>query len=157
MDLFDSLLGGGDDRDRDKRSGYEDFIDRYEQGAPYDGIGDDEAVQRYREVDQRLDDDQYRDSAEAAFARLSPQERQQFAQYMRERTQGRGFDAIGAERDDDPAELARMTSQVRKQDPNILEQLMGRGGTGGPLDNPIAKAAFGGIAAMAASKLMGRR
>jgi hypothetical protein len=50
-----------------------------------------------------------------------------------------------------------MTSQVRQKDPNILEQLMGRGGTGGPLDNPIAKAAFAGIAAMAASKIMGRR
>jgi hypothetical protein len=156
MDMFNDLLGGGGGS-RDKRSEYEDFIGRFERGAPYEGIGDEEAVQRYREVDERLDDDQYRDSAEAAFARLSPQERQEFARYMRERTQGRGVDAFGAGRDDDPAELARMTSRVRKEDPGILEQLMGRGGTGGPLDNPIAKAAFAGIAAMAASKFMGRR
>lgn len=155
MDLFDSLLGGGDDRD--KRSEYEDFIGRYEQGSPYDGIGADETVQRYREVDERLDDDQYRDSAEAAFARLSPQERQQFAAFLQERAGGRGLAGSDGSRTDDPAELARMTSQVRREDPGILEQLMGRGGSGGPLDNPIAKAAFGGIAAMAASKLMGRR
>lgn len=154
MDMFNDLLGGGD---RDKRSQYEDFIGRYEQGSPYDGIGDDEAVQRYREVDQRLDDDQYRDSAEAAFARLSPQERQEFARYMQTRAQNNGYDDFDGSRGDDPAELARMTSQVRQKDPNLLEQLMGRGGTGGPLDNPIAKAAFAGIAAMAASKFMGRR
>lgn len=156
MDMFKDLLGGGAGSD-DKRSEYEDFIGRYEQGSPYDGIGDDEAVQRYHEVDQRLDDDQYRDSAEAAFARLSPQERQEFARYMQTRAKSSGFDDFDAGRGDDPAELARMTSQVRQKDPNMLEQLMGRGGTGGPLDNPIAKAAFAGIAAMAASKFMGRR
>ena len=33
---------------------------------------------------------------------------------------------------------------------------MGKGGTGGPLDNPIAKVVFAGIAAFAASKLMPR-
>jgi hypothetical protein len=155
MDLFNDLLGGGGNN---KRSQYEDFIGRYEQGSPYDGIGDDEAVERYREVDSRLDDDQYRDSAEAAFSRLSPQERQEFARYMQSRARERGIDSFDqSDRYDDPSELARMTSQVRQKDPNILEQLMGRGGTGGPLDNPIAKAAFAGIAAMAASKIMGRR
>jgi hypothetical protein len=154
MDLFNDLLGGGN---REKRTEYEDFVNRYEQGAPYDGIADDEAIQRYHEVDQRLDDDQYRDSAEAAFARLSPQERAEFGRYLQSRARERGIDSFDGGRADDPPELARMTSQVRQKDPNILEQLMGRGGTGGPLDNPIAKAAFAGIAAMAASKIMGRR
>ena len=79
---------------------------------------------------------------------------------MRQRAQQRGmtdFDGDGIDdRLQDPHELAKRTSQVRQRDPNILEQLMGKGGTGGPLDNPIAKVAFAGIAAFAASKLMGR-
>ena len=33
---------------------------------------------------------------------------------------------------------------------------MGKGGTGGPLDNPLAKVIFAGITAFAASKIMGR-
>ncbi len=80
--LLGGLFGGQDDDDDDgRRRRASDFVDRYERGAPYDGIGDDEAVERYREVDSRLDDDQYRDSAEAAFSRLSPQERQEFARH----------------------------------------------------------------------------
>jgi hypothetical protein len=58
---------------------------------------------------------------------------------------------------DDPGQLADMTTSLRDKDPNILEQLMGRGGTGGTFDNPIAKVAFAGIAAMAAQRLMGGR
>lgn len=80
---------------------------------------------------------------------------------MRNKARQRGItdlDGDGVDdRLEDPRELARMTSQVRQRDPNILEQLMGKGGTGGPLDNPIVKAACAGIAAMAASRLMGRR
>jgi hypothetical protein len=154
MDLITNLLGN----DQQKRSQYDDFIGRYEQGSPYDGIQDDEAVERYREIAPNLSDDDYRDSAESAFSRLSPQERREFAQYMRQRAHNQGitdFDGDGIE--DDPRQLARATAEVHRRDPNVLEQLMGKGGTGGPLDNPIAKVAFAGIAAFAASKLMGRR
>ena len=156
MDLLDNILGNPQ-----TRSQYDDFIGRYQQGSPYDGINDDEAVERYEEITPRLSDQDYEESAEKAFSQLSPEERREFAQYMRQRAQQRGitdFDGDGVDdRMQDPHELARMTSQVRQRDPNILEQLMGKGGTGGPLDNPIAKVAFAGIAAFAASKLMGNR
>jgi hypothetical protein len=153
MDLLNNIFGNDQ-----KRTEYDDFIGRYEQGSPYDGIRDDEAVERYREIAPNLSDDDYRDSAEAAFSRLSPQERREFAQYLRQRAHSQGitdFDGDGIQ--DDPRQLAQATADVRHRDPNILEQLMGKGGTGGPLDNPIAKVAFAGIAAFAASKLMGRR
>lgn len=155
MDLINSILGNPQ-----KRTELEDFVNRYEQGSPYDGIADDEAVQRYEEITPQLSNDDYRDSAEAAFARLTPEERQEFARYMRERAHQQGitdFDGDGVDdRMQNPRDLARATSQVRQRDPNILEQLMGKGGTGGPLDNPIAKMAFAGIAAFAASRIMGR-
>jgi len=154
MDLLNSILG-----DSQKRSQYDDFIGRYRQGTPYDGIDDDEAVQRYEEVTPQLSDEDYEESAEKAFSQLSPDERREFAQFMRQRAQQRGipdFDGDGIDdRMQDPRELAQMTSKVRQRDPNVLEQLMGKGGTGGPLDNPIAKIAFAGIAAFAASKIMG--
>jgi hypothetical protein len=155
MDILNNILGNPE-----KRSQYDDFIGRYQQGSPYDGIDDDEAVQRYEEITPNLSDTDYEESAEAAFSKLSPEERREFANYMRQRAQQKGitdFDGDGIDdRLEDPRELARRTSQLRRQDPNILEQLMGKGGTGGPLDNPIAKVAFAGIAAFAASKLMGR-
>jgi hypothetical protein len=41
--LPDSLLQGGPDRDA-----YWDFVNRYDQGPPYEGISDDEAMGRYQ-------------------------------------------------------------------------------------------------------------
>jgi hypothetical protein len=155
MDVLNNILG-----DPQKRSQYDDFISRYEQGSPYDGIGDDEAVQRYQEITPTLSDRDYQDSAEAAYSQLSPQERAEFSRYLQQRAQERGitdFDGNGIDdRLEDPHELAKRTSQARQQDPNILEQLLGKGGTGGPLDNPLAKIVFAGITAFAASKVMGR-
>jgi len=157
MSFINDLLGG------DRKAAFDDFIGRFEQGKPGDGIGDEEAAERYSEVTPNLSDDQYRESAEAAFSRLSPQERAEFGRWMTERARSRGVsfpDLDGDGRDDrlqDPGALADATTRVRKQDPNILEQILGKGGTGGAFDNPIAKVAAAGIAAMAASKLMGRR
>ena len=155
MDVLNNILGNPQ-----KRSQYDDFIGRYQQGSPYDGIDDDEAVQRYEEITPTLSDQDYQESAEAAYSQLSPEERREFSRYLQQRAQQRGmtdFDGNGIDdRLEDPGELAKRTSQVRQQDPNILEQLMGKGGTGGPLDNPLAKIVFAGITAFAASKIMGR-
>ncbi len=64
--------------------------------------------------------------------------------------------------DDDPRQLARMTSQYRQQDPGGLASLFGGGGGGGGgmgdmLSNPLAKAALGGVAAIAMKRMMGGR
>jgi len=156
MDILTNILG-----DPQKRSQYDDFIGRYQQGSPYDGIDDNEAVQRYEEITPNLSDQDYRESAEAAFSQLSPEERKEFSRYLQQRAQQRGmtdFDGNGIDdRLEDPGELAKRTSQVRQQDPGLLEQLLGKGGTGGVLDNPLAKVVFAGIASFAASRLMGRR
>jgi len=161
MDLLESIVGGSQQRDK-----YRDFIDRYEQGSPYDSIADDEAEERYRQVAPALANDDFRDSAEDAFSRLTPQERRSFARDLRMGARNRGLsvqdydlndDGIDDRMQDDPRQLADMTTRLREREPNILEQLMGRGGTGGTFDNPIAKAAFAGIAAFAAQRLMGSR
>ena len=67
-------------------------------------------------------------------------------------------DGIDDRAQHDPGELAEVTTRVREQEPNIFEQILGKGGTGGRFDNPIvSKMAVAGIAAMAASRLMGAR
>jgi hypothetical protein len=161
MDILERVLGSPE-----KRTEYEDFIDRYDRGTPYDSIDDREAVDRYQQVTPELSRDQYRDSAAEAFGRLSPQERAEFSQWLRTRANAQGVslpdydlndDGIDDRAQNDPGELAEVTTQVREKDPNIFEQILGKGGTGGAFDNPIAKIAVAGIAAMAASRLMGRR
>ena len=163
MSMFDSLLGGGQQRQQ-----FGDFIGRYEQGAPWDGIGDDEAQGYYQQVAGRVPPDVYQQSAEETFNRLSPEQRLEFGRYLRQQSRQRGmatdFDQDGIDdRFQDPRQLAQMTSRLDQQQPGILGQLLG-GGTGGPgggpgsmLSSPIGKAVLGGIAAMAAQRMMGGR
>jgi hypothetical protein len=53
--LLGGLFGGQDDEDEPvRRQRATDFIQRYERGAPYDSIGDDEVIQNYQTVAGRL-------------------------------------------------------------------------------------------------------
>lgn len=160
MDFLNDLLGGG------RKQQYEDFATRYQNGPPYDTIGDDEALERYSELSPNLSREDYRQSAEQAFTRLSPQERGEFSRWLRTKSQQQGVsvpdydlndDGIDDRMQQDPGQLAEMTTRMHDQNPNILEQLLGKGGTGGRFDNPIAKIALAGITAFAAQRLMGGR
>ena len=153
--LLEGLMGGG------KRQEYEDFVGRFERGAPHEGYDEHEARSRYEEVSSQLDDDDYELSAREAFERLDPNERRDLARMLKQQGRQRNVDLGEFDRDDDdddPQRLARMTRKMRKQQPGGLAGLLGGGGggAGGMLGNPLAKAALGGIAAMAAKRVMGR-
>ncbi len=131
MDLLGNLLGGGQQRDE-----YQDFVRRYDQGDPWDGISDDEAVNRYRQVAQQAPPDVYQESAQQAFSRLTPQQRREFAQYLQQAAQQQGYrdqdlDGDGvADRLEDAGSLGRVTTRMHQQQPYLLEQLLGGGGGG---------------------------
>ena len=169
MSFLQQLLGGGQEQ-----HDYRDFVNRYDQGPPWAGISDDEAVNRYHQVAPQLPPDVYEESAQEAFARMSPQERMQFGQYLRQRAQQQNvnfpdFDQDGV--DDcmqDPRYLAQVTGRLHQEQPGLLGQLLGGGGMSGGmsgggggggslLDNPMAKAALAGITAMAVKRMMGGR
>lgn len=165
MDMLQNLLGGGE------RQGLEDFAGRYQQGAPWDGVSDQEALDRYRQVARTLPPDQYEDAARRSFDRLTPEQRLEFGRYLQQRARQQGitdFDGDGIDdRLGDPRELAAMTARAEQRQPGILEGLIGgvggggfgtsaQGGGGGLLSSPIAKAAMAGIAAMAVGKVLGR-
>ncbi len=161
MGLLDDLLGGGQ-----QRREYQDFASRYDQGPPWAGISDREAVSRYQQVATRLPPDMYQQSAEEAFGRMAPQERQEFARHLQQRSRQQGaafpdFNQDGIDdRYQDPRMLAQVTSRMEQQQPGILGQLLGGsggGGAGSMLDNPLAKAALAGVTAMAVKKMMGGR
>ena len=155
MDLLQGLLGGGQ-----QQQDYGDFISRYNQGAPYDGIGDDEAYSRYQQVAMQAPPDVYEDAAYESYSRMQPHERIQLAQYMRQQASQQGvsfqdYDQDGRDdRYEDPRYLAQVTSRMHQQQPDLLGQLLGGGGSFG---NPLAKGAMAGIAAMVASRVLGGR
>ena len=68
--LLGGLFGGQDDEDDERRRGRaQDFVSRYEQGPPYEGIGADEAYHNYRNVAGRLSPEEYEEAAAEAFTR----------------------------------------------------------------------------------------
>ena len=178
MGLLDQLLGGAQ-----QQQDYRDFTNRYDQGAPWDGISDQEALSRYQQVSQHLSPREYEQSAEAAYAQLSPQQRMQMGQYLAQQGRRAGVDFPDINQDgiddryQDPRMLAQMTSRMHQQQPGLVSQVlggalgggmgggmgmgsgMGAGSTGGGgmLDSPLAKAALAGVAAMAVKQMINRR
>lgn len=145
---------------------YRDFIDRYQRGG--EGISEQEAAARYREVAPQLPPDAYEQSAQEAFARMSPEQRAEFGRYLATQ-QGRDFVDLNQDGIDDrlqdPEYLAKTTSRVHKEEPGLLDQLLGSGGgghhtggssTGGSImGSPLAKGVLGGIAAYGIARLLG--
>jgi hypothetical protein len=157
MNLFENLFGG------QQRQGAEDFLNRYQQGHPSEGYSEEEVMQHYQTATGSVPDDIYEQSAEESFARLSPQERKEFFQFLRQRAQqqqvAQDFPDLNQDgvddRYQDSRELAQLTTRMRRQQPGFFEQLLGGGGQG-MLSNPSAKGALAGIAAMAMRKMMQR-
>jgi hypothetical protein len=161
MSFLDNLLGGGQQRQE-----FQDFTQRYDQGAPWQGISDQEAYNRFQQVAPQLPPQMYQQSAQQAFERLDPQQRMQLGQYLQQQAQQQnvsfphqgGMDAF-----QDAGYLAQVTGQMHQQT-GILGQLLGGavglsggGASQGMLDSPIAKAALAGVAAMAVKQMMGGR
>lgn len=159
MGFLGNLLGGGQGQGQQ----YQDFVQRYEQGAPWEGISDQEAVQTYQQVAPQLSPDVYQSSAQQAFSQLSPDQRGQLGQFLAQHAQQQGLSlpfggggASGTTGMQDPGMLAQVAAQLHQQQPGLLGQLLGGGGGGGMLSGPIGKAALAGIAAMAVKQMTGR-
>ena len=133
MGLLDSLLQGGRDRDD-----YQDFVSRYEQGPPYAGISDDEAIGRYQQVAPEFSPEVYQQSAQEALSRMAPEGRAQFGQLLQQRAGDQGVDLpqlrqARGEQLQDPGMLVQLLSGLHQQQPGLLGQLLGGSGAGGLL------------------------
>lgn len=143
---------------------YKDFVDRYQRGG--ESISEQEAADRYREVAPQLSPEVYEQSAQEAFARMSPQERAEFGRYLAAQ-QGRDFIDLNQDGIDDrlqdPDYLAKTTTQAHREEPGLLDQLLGGGHAGGGgksggiMGSPMTKGVLGGIAAYGISRLLGGR
>ena len=163
MNMLEQLLGGQQQQE------FQDFSQRYDQGAPWQGISDQEALSRYQQVAPQLPPDVYQQSAQQAFERLDPQQRSQLGQYLQQQAQQQNVPFPQPSNPgvfQDSGYLAQAAAQMHQQQPGILGQLLGGavGGSGGGsqgsqsmLASPIAKAALAGIAALAVKQMTGNR
>src|SRR5215472_18872884 len=121
MGILDELLAGGQ-----RQSEFSDFVKRYEQGAPSEGYSDQEVVQRYSDVAHAVPPDQYAQAAQAALARLSPEERAAFVKILQQRAQASGT-ALPPQVGSDPKDLGQVLTDLH-QTPGRLRDILGGGG-----------------------------
>lgn len=158
MNIVEDLFGG-----QQQQQELQNFAKRYDQGHPSEGYDDQEVVQKHNQVAKHLSPQQYHQAAKESFEKLTPQERQEFAQWLKQRAKQHNsnvpeFDQNQAQ---SPDFLAGLMGNMQQQGGTgaLLGSLMGGGSGGGGgssmLGNPIAKAALAGVAAMAAKKFLG--
>ncbi len=161
------------------RPEYENFVNRYNQGAPWEGYSDEEVLDRYGAVAHSVSSSDYEQAARAAFERLTPEQRAEFARGIQEQAQNRGIQiqlppsgpAAGG---GDVDWLSQATTKLHEQ-PGLIREIFssftggpqasstGRtqpdstasSGVGGLLSSPLAKAALAGITATLVKRAMG--
>jgi hypothetical protein len=145
MGLLDDLTGG------QAQQGYQNFVDRYDQGPPYAGISDDEAQQRHDEMAQQISPDDYQQAATDSFGNLSGDERSQLGQQLADHAQQQGVDSpdISGAAQGDASSMGSLAGMLHQQAPGMLGQLLGGGG------GQAGKGALAGIVANAARRFIG--
>jgi hypothetical protein len=162
MGLLDMLLGNNE-----AKAGFEDFLNRFQEGPPSEGYEDQEVLDRYGQVSHQVSQPEYEQAARDAFGHLSPQDREEFGRMLAGQAQSRGLNLPGLTPDQGQGFgnldwLSNITGQLHQQ-PGMLRDLLGgltgnreAGSSGGGIfSSPLAKAALAGIAAMLVKRVLG--
>ena len=62
--------------------GAQEFVNRYQQGAPSEGYSNQEVAQQFQQVAPQLSPEQFQQAAAQSFANMSPEQRMQFGQMV---------------------------------------------------------------------------
>ena len=163
MGLLDMLMGSSQTRE-----GFQDFLNRFQEGPPSEGYSDQEVLDRYGQVAHQASPSDYEAAARDAFGHLSEADREQFGQMLAGQAQSRGLNLPGltppqGQGFGDVDWLANIVSQIHQQ-PGLLRDLLGgltgnreTSSSGGIFSSPLAKAALAGIAAMLVKRVLGGR
>jgi len=163
MNLLEMLLGNSQ-----AREGFEDFLNRFEEGPPSEGYSDQEVMDRYGEVAHKASPSDYQQAARDAFGRLSQADREEFGRMLAGQAQNKRLDLPGltpgqGQGFGDLDWLSNITGQLHQQ-PGLLRDLLGgltgnreASSSGGIFSSPLAKAALAGIAAMLVKRVLGSR
>jgi hypothetical protein len=154
MGILEGLLGG------QGGGGLADIVKRFEGGGS-DAFSDEEAARHYGAVAEHLPAEHYQAAAQEALSQLSPEQRSQLVDHLRERARQQDVNFPGLHEEPrlhEPGILSGLFGQMQQQQPGLLQRLLGGGGGegGGGFSNPLAKMALAGIAAMGLKRVMGR-
>lgn len=154
MDILKNIFSGGTPDNYEQR--YQQY-QRGHEGNNFDDLDDNDVFDRYQRTVQHAPPDVVAQAHEEAFNRLPPQEQQRIVDQFRRANDdpNQQFRYPGFERGQGQLgsrDMGNMVQQAQRQQPDLLQQIMGPGGA---MSNPMAKMAMAGVAAMVAGKLMG--
>lgn len=126
MNILEGLMGSGAHHED-----YQDFANRYDRGHPSEGYTDEEVLSRHQQVAAELSPEQYQEAAQQAFERLSPQEREEFVQYLQQQGyQNPALTGASSRQQQDAGFLSQMAGQMQRQQPGMLGLVLGGGSMG---------------------------
>ncbi len=139
---------------------YQQFADQYDNDPSQ--ISDEEAARRYRELMAQADPNSpaVQQANQQAFSQMSEQDREALAQQFQQATQDPNRPYQGypqqytLQQAAQPQQLGQMAQQAAKDDPDLLESLVG---PNSPLASTGAKLALAGAAAFLAKQFLSKR
>lgn len=154
MDVLKNIFSGGNPDNHEQR--YQQYQRGY-QNSNFDDMDDNEVFDRYQRTVQHAPPEMVAQAHEEAFNRLPPQEQQRIIDQFRRANDdsNQPFQYPGFNQGQGqfgPRDMGGMIQQAQRQQPDLLQQVMGPGGA---MSNPMAKMAMAGVAAMAAQRMMG--
>ena len=105
-----------------------DFMKRYKDGAPEDGISGDEALNNFQAVLPKVSGGELQSITEEAFGNLSGEQRQHLGNMIQQRSGGQ-FNNVDLS---DPKEFAQVASNFRSDSGSGIAGLLGLGGVADP-------------------------
>lgn len=139
---------------------YQQFSDQYDNDPSQ--ISDAEAARRYRELMAQANpnDQMVQQANQQAFSQMPQQDREALAQQFQQATQDpnrpyQGYQqSYTLQQAAEPQQLGQMAQQAAREDPDLLESLVG---PNSPLNSTGAKLALAGAAAFLAKQFLSKR
>lgn len=156
MDVLKNIFGGGTPDNYEQRA--QQYQQCYQGGqGQYADMDPNEVADRYQRTVQYAPPEVVQQAHEEAFGRMPLDQRQQvvdqFRQAHNDPNQAFQYPQMsGGASDYNPAQMGGMVRQAQRQQPDLLQGMLGQGGA---LSNPLAKIAMAGVAAIAAQKMLG--
>ena len=107
-----------------------DFVQRYDEGPPEEGISGDEALGNFEAVSSKISNDDFQAALTDSYARLSPDQRSQLSEMVRQRAPGQ-LDNVNF---NDPQEFAQAATSFGNGGPAGLTELLGISGATNAVD-----------------------
>lgn len=150
IDMLQKFLGS----DPQRKEEYSDFVQRYQDDP--NSISNEEAARRYREMMRNSPSGLAAEAHDQAFAQVPQEDRRKLAEKFQGATQDperpfNGYHFPDTDQAADPRNIGQMAHQAETQDPDLLEQLIGKDS---PLNSTLGRAALAGAAAYIASRVI---